>query len=61
MHCDGPSALEYFKVLCSQYSAKILLSVIKDLSLLEEVEILDKTAIGLLLRKGLNGGSGPNT
>ena len=41
MHCDGPSALEYYKVLGSQSSAKTLLYVIKDLSL-EEVEFLDK-------------------
>ena len=32
-HCDGPSALECFKVLCSQSSAKTLLTVVKDLSL----------------------------
>ena len=40
-HCDGPSALEYFTVLCSQSSVKTLLTVIKKLSL-KEVEFLDK-------------------
>ena len=40
-HCNGPSALECFKVLCSQSSAKTLLAVVKDLSL-EEAEFVDK-------------------
>ena len=39
--CDGPSALECFKVLCSQSSAKSLLAIVKDLSL-KEAEFVDK-------------------
>jgi len=31
-HCNGPSTLECFKVLCSQTSAKTLLSIVNDLS-----------------------------
>ena len=60
IHCDAPSALKYFKVLCSQSSTKTLLNVIKVLSL-EEVEFLDKNCNWIAAKKRVERWISPNT